>query len=167
MKRSSKSHQQGDTVTHKRTASYLFFAFLFLAVSAAAQSEHHKLIKADELKWADVPAMPGAKLTVLEGAVDKQGPLTFRIKFPANYEIPAHWHPTTEHVTVLSGTLNLGTGDKLDKSKTSPLPAGGFAIMPAKMRHFAWMSEETTLQVHANGPWTVNYVNPADAPKKK
>jgi hypothetical protein len=154
-------------VTHKRTACYLFLALIFLAASVSAQSEHHKMIKADELKWVDVPAMPGAKMSVLEGSVDKQGPLTFRIKFPANFDIAAHWHPTTEHVTVLSGTLNLGTGDKLDKSKTSPLPAGGFAIMPAKMHHFAWMSEETTLQVHANGPWKVNYVNPADAPKKK
>ena len=154
-------------MTHKLTAGYLFFAFIFLAATASAQSEQHKMLQADDLKWADVAALPGAKMAVLEGQVNKQGPLTFRIKFPANYEIPAHWHPTTEHVTVLSGTLNLGTGDKLDKSKTAPLPAGGFAIMPAKMHHFAWMSEETTLQVHANGPWTVNYVNPADAPKKK
>jgi len=154
-------------VTHKLAACYLCLALIFLATTASAQSEHHKMIQADDLKWIDVPAMPGAKMTVLEGQVNKQGPLTFRIKFPANYEIPAHWHPTTEHVTVLSGTLNLGTGDKLDKSKTSKLAAGGFAIMPAKMHHFAWMSEETTLQVHANGPWTVNYVNPADAPKKK
>jgi len=39
--------------------------------------------------------------------------------------------------------------------------------MPAKMHHFAWTKEETVLQVHAAGPWKFNYVNPADAPKKK
>jgi quercetin dioxygenase-like cupin family protein len=154
-------------VTLKLAAFYLIFASMLLGTSAWSQSEHHKMIKADELKWEDVSAMPGAKLTVLEGALDKQAPLTFRIKFPANFRIQAHWHPTTEHVTVLSGTLNLGTGDKFEQSKTKALPAGGFAIMPAKMHHFAWTSEETMLQVHANGPWQVNYVNPADAPKKK
>jgi quercetin dioxygenase-like cupin family protein len=154
-------------MTPKFAACFFILALLLLGTTAWPQSEHHKMIKADELKWEDVPAMPGAKLVVLEGALDKQAPLTFRIKFPANFRIQAHWHPTTEHVTVLSGTLNLGTGDKLDKSKTSPLPAGGFAIMPEKMHHFAWTSEETTLQVHATGPWTVNYVNPADTPKKK
>jgi len=148
----------------------LYFAFTLLLIGGIAwpQSESHKMVNPDELKWQDVPSLPpGAKVAVLEGPLDGKGPIAFRIKLPANYDIPAHWHPTTEHVTVLSGTLNLGLGDKLDKNKTSPLPAGGFAIMPAKMHHFAWTKEETVLQVHAAGPWKFNYVNPADAPKKK
>ena len=31
------------------------------------------------------------------------------------------WHPWIEHVTVISGMLHMGTGDKLDRSKTTPL----------------------------------------------
>jgi hypothetical protein len=27
-------------------------------------------------------------------------PFTVRLKFPANYQIPAHWHPAVERVTV-------------------------------------------------------------------
>ena len=153
-------------MTQKLAAFYLFLAFSLFGTTALAQTESHKMVKPDDLKWADVPSLPpGAKVAVLEGPLDGKGPVAFRIKLPANYDIPAHWHPTTEHVTVLSGTLNLGTGDKLDKNKTSPLPTGGFAIMPAKMHHFAWTKEETVLQVHATGPWKFNYVNPADAPK--
>jgi len=28
-------------------------------------------------------------------------------------------------------------------------------------------NEETILQVHGVGPWAINYVNPADDPRKK
>jgi anti-sigma factor ChrR (cupin superfamily) len=50
---------------------------------------------------------------------------TIRLKFPANYEIPAHWHPVVERVTVLSGTFHMGVGDKLDRSKTMAVTPGG------------------------------------------
>jgi hypothetical protein len=94
-------------------------------------------------------------------------PFTFRIKLPADFKIPAHSHPAIEHVTVISGTFNIGMGDKLDPTKTQAIPAGGVAIMQPKMNHFAWTKEETILQVHGVGPWAVNYVDPADDPRKK
>jgi hypothetical protein len=52
-----------------------------------------------------------------------------RLKLPANYQIPAHWHPAVERVTVLTGTINMGIGDRFDKQKTTPLSAG--SINPA------------------------------------
>src|SRR6266567_513026 len=94
-------------------------------------------------------------------------PFTFRLKFPADYKIPAHSHPAIEHVTVISGTLHFGAGDKLDATKTKPLSAGSVAIMPPKTNHFGWTKEETIVQVHGVGPWGVTYVNPADDPMKK
>ena len=36
---------------------------------------------------------------------------------PAGYKIPAHHHPTTEYVTVLSDAFYIGMGDKLDEQK--------------------------------------------------
>jgi hypothetical protein len=41
------------------------------------------------------------------------------------------------------------------------------AIMQPKTNHFAWTKEETIVQVHGVDPWAVNYVNPADDPRKK
>ena len=99
--------------------------------------------------------------------MDQATPFTIRIKLPADYKIPAHWHPAIEHVTVLSGTFNLGMGDKLDPTKTKALPAGSMAIMQPKTNHFGWTKEETIVQVHGVGPWGVNYVDPADDPRKK
>jgi hypothetical protein len=86
---------------------------------------------------------------------------------PSGYKIPAHSHPMTEYVTVLSGTFNLGMGDKLDLQKGTALRAGGFAENPARMNHYAWTSAETVLQVHGQGPFTIAYVDPSDDPSRK
>jgi hypothetical protein len=43
-----------------------------------------------------------------------QGDVPHFFKFPVDFKIRAHWHLAIEHVTVLSGTLNMGTGDKLE-----------------------------------------------------
>ena len=133
-----------------------------------AESGTHVLTTPNELKWTDVPSLPaGAKLAVIEGPLSESVPFTFRLKFPDNYQIPAHSHPAIEHVTVVSGTFNMGTGDKLDKSKTKVLSAGGVGIMPPNTNHFAWTKGDTIVQVHGVGPWAINYVNPADDPRKK
>ena len=154
---------------NKLAALFVALALTCLAAPAArAQSDTHTMVKPGDLKWTDIPSLPaGAKLAVIEGPLNESVPVTFRLKFPANYQIPAHWHPTAEHVTVISGTLNLGAGDKLDRAKTKAMPAGSFGIMPAKMNHFAWTKGETIVQIHGMGPWGINYVNPADDPRKK
>ena len=135
---------------------------------AWAQAAPHMMVMPNELKWTDVPSLPaGAKLAVIEGPLNEAVPITFRLKLPANYQIPAHWHPAIEHVTVISGALDMGIGDKLDKSKSHRLSAGGVAIMQPKVNHFGWTTEETIVQVHGVGPWGITYVNPADDPRKK
>ena len=78
-----------------------------------------------------------------------------------------HWHPVDESVTVLKGTLMMGTGDKFDQAKGEELTAGSFTRMPKEMRHYAWTKGETILQIHGTGPFEITYVNPADDPRKK
>ena len=99
--------------------------------------------------------------------MDQATPFIIRLKFPANYKVPAHWHPAIEHVTVLSGTLNMGIGDKLDEAKSMPVPTGGVMIIQPKTNHYGWTQEEVVVQVHGVGPWGVTYVNEADDPRKK
>lgn len=140
-----------------------------LAMSASwADPTHHTMVTPADLKWADVPSLPpGAKIAVIEGPMNEAVPFTVRIKLPANYAIPAHWHPAIEHVTVISGTFNMGMGDKLDPSKSKPLSTGSVAIMQPKTNHFAWTKEEAIVQIHGVGPWAIHYVNPSDDPRKK
>lgn len=141
---------------------------LVLAQMSGASSAHVMVAPAD-LKWADGPAsLPaGTKAAVLEGDPTKAGLFTMRLMIPANYRIPAHWHPADEHVTVISGTFYMGTGDKLDETRGKAMTAGSFVMMPTKTRHFAYAKAEAVIQLHGMGPWGINYVNPADDPRKK
>jgi anti-sigma factor ChrR (cupin superfamily) len=128
----------------------------------------HVMVEPNDLNWADVPTLPpGAKVAVIEGPPNEAVPFMMRLTFPANYKIPAHWHPAIEHLTVLSGTFNMGIGEKLDPAKTKALPVGGVMIIQPKIPHFAWTKEEVMVQVHGVGPWGITYVDPIDEPKKK
>ena len=122
-----------------------------------------------EIQWKDGPAsLPaGAKIAVLEGDPSKEGFFTMRLLLPDGFKIPPHWHPKVEHVTVISGTFNVGMGDKFDQTATREMPAGTFGFWPAEMKHFAWAKGETVLQLHGTGPWMITYVNPSDDPRKK
>lgn len=149
-------------------AAAAFALTLPLPPAAAQTHEGHTMVTPGELKWNDVPSLPpGAKIAVIEGPLDQAKPFTFRLKLPANYKIPPHSHPAVERVTVLSGTFNLGMGEQFDPAKTTTLPAGSVAIMQPGTRHFVRIDEETIVQLNGNGPWSINYVNPADDPRKK
>ena len=138
------------------------------APAAQPAPPDHVLVMPNDLKWADVPSLPpGAKLTIIEGPMNVAVPFTIRLTFPPNYKIPPHWHPAIEHVTVISGVLNMGLGDVLDTSTSHRLEVGGMAIMQPKIHHFVWTQEGATVQVHGVGPWAINYINPADDPRQK
>ena len=107
----------------------------------------------------------GAQIAVLAGDPTKAVPYTVRLKFPANYDIPAHSHPTDENVVVVSGELFMGMGTKLDKKAGLGLGVGGFALMPANVNHFAYTKGETTIVLYGQGPVEFKYVNPADDPR--
>jgi hypothetical protein len=120
-------------------------------------------------KWGPAPAVlpPGAQAAVLAGDPMTSGTYTLRLLLPAGYLIPPHSHPAEENVTVVSGALHIGMGDKLDRSKSTTLHAGAFGAIPGGMNHFAWTTGKTVIQIHGTGPFTINYVNPADAPKPR
>jgi Domain of unknown function (DUF4437) len=125
-------------------------------------------VRSRDLKWVDAPPSlpPGAKMAVLQGDPTKEGLFTIRGKLPAGYQIPAHWHPTDENLTVISGAFGIGMGDKLDSTQGRSMAAGSFVSLPAKCHHFAWTTRPTIIQVHGMGPFEVNYINPADDPRK-
>lgn len=86
---------------------------------------------------------------------------------PADYKIAPHWHPKRENVTVISGALKVGMGDKFDGSKMGTFAAGSFAYLDPDMHHYVMASGETVVQVHGMSPLQFNYVDPEDDPSKK
>src|SRR4051812_28735773 len=92
-------------------------AVLFLGVAAADHPKGHHSITPGELKWVDGPPSlpPGCRMVVLEGDPTKEGHFVMRAKMPDGYRIMPHTHPKDERVTVLSGTLYMGTGARFDE----------------------------------------------------
>ena len=135
-----------------------------LSVGAA-----HLPAQVPELKWGTAPAVfpTGAKMAVLQGDPGKAEQFTVRLNFPAGYSVAPHFHPSDEHITVITGTLLVGMGDKIDAAKMMTVPTGGFVTAPAKMNHYARAKGSTVVQISAMGPFKLTYVNPADDPTKK
>lgn len=126
--------------------------------------------RSDDFQWGPAPDVfpAGAEMAVLQGDPSATGRIfTVRLRLPNGYILPAHWHPTDEHVTVIDGTFLVGVGDRFDESRfLPPLRPGGFITANAHMNHFAMARGRTVVQVHAVGPFAMTYVNPKDDPRR-
>lgn len=129
----------------------------------------HARAQAPALNWGPAPAVfpAGARMAVLQGNPAKAEPFTVRLDMPNGYTIAPHFHPTDENITVMSGTFRVGMGDKIDPVNMRTLPAGGFVTAGANQHHYARAAGHTVVQVHAMGPFSLTYVNPADDPSRK
>ncbi|MCI0532210.1 MAG: cupin domain-containing protein [candidate division Zixibacteria bacterium] len=164
---------------HKHMVTVILSALAFVAFLAivtlggeekgAKDNAHrdHIMIGGADISWSEGPiSLPaGAKYSIMEGDPSQPGLFTMRITVPANYKVPAHWHPADEHVTVIAGSFSMGLGEKFDQSALKELKVGGFAVMPTGVRHFAWSKDGATIQLHGMGPWGINYVNSDDDPR--
>ena len=137
------------------------------AVADEAAMPPHTMLMPDEIKWGEGPPSlpPGGKMAVMLGDPSKPDMYILRAKLPAGYKIPAHWHPTTENITVLSGVFMMGEGDKLDAATAKAYPAGSIMSMPAKQHHFAMTKKETVIEVSGMGPFAITYLDPATDPR--
>ena len=147
----------------------LALGLLLAGTAIAFAQDMRPPINSDDVKWGPVPPniAAGAQLAVISGDPSKEGPFVMRLKMPAGYKVPAHYHPQYENVTVLTGEFHVGMGDKLDTDKGMLLRPGGYVEAPAKMHHFAWVTSDTIVQIAGPGPFGIIYVDPADDPSKK
>lgn len=147
-------------------------SLLSFAASAFAQGlsvDSMMVFQPDAIKWGEDPALPkGAKVAVLVGDPAKAETFVALIKFPANYKVQPHTHPAAELITIISGSLGNGMGEKFDMKKGQVLKAGASFALPAKHAHYVWTTDQPTiLQLVASGPWGLEYINPADDPRKQ
>lgn len=143
----------------------LFIGLAALVAGPAAQGQ----VNPAGLKWGPPPAgLPkGARLAVLSGDPGKEGMFTIRLRFPPGYAVQPHWHPSDELVTVMAGQVSLGMGSRYNPARAKALVTGGYVVAPAKMHHFAFTKTGATIQITANGPFAITYVNPRDDPRRK
>ena len=151
----------------------LMFLALSTLVFAAPAVAKHKAAPAKakaapaELKWMDAPPMlpPGAQMAVVSGNPMAAGKFTIQLKMPSNYSVPAHWHPTDEKVTLVSGKLAYGMSDRVDKANAQALAEGASVTMKAKMHHWVSTGDGATVEVSAMGPFKITYVDPSTDPR--
>jgi quercetin dioxygenase-like cupin family protein len=119
------------------------------------------------ITWGAAPPFfpSGARFAVLQGDPTKAGEYTVRLSMPTGYTIKPHFHPTDEHITVITGTFVVGMGDAMDSTKTQHLAAGDFITAPARAHHYAMAQGRTVVQVHGMGPFAITYVRAADDPR--
>src|SRR5215470_8782432 len=104
---------------------HIVLVILMLAVVAAlrvqAQQPAHLVSTPDTLKWVEPGVLPGARLAVVQGDPGKEGPFVYRLKLPAGYKVPPHYHKASENVTVLAGSFSIGMGKEFDVKKGQEL----------------------------------------------
>ena len=155
-----------------KSLSLLFLSLGVAGVVAAAEPmpadsamPMHHVIRADATEWGPAPpALPaGAQLAVLYGDPGKPGAFAIRLKAPAGYRVPRHWHPTDEQVTLISGDFKLSMGKK-DEAMDAALAPGDYVNLPAQMQHEASTQDGAVVEIHSEGPFQIHYVDPADDP---
>ncbi len=119
------------------------------------------------IQWGPSPPFfpTGARFAVLQGDPSKTGVYTVRLSMPPGYVIKPHYHPTDEHITVITGTFEVGMGDAVDTTHMQRLASGDFITAPARAHHFAMAQGRTVVQVHGQGPFAITYVHPDDDPR--
>jgi len=150
----------------KRMLAILLFSTLLLGQAGKPQN----IFTPEQIPWGPPPPFvaAGAQLAVIEGnPMASTGDFTVRLKMPSGYKIAPHWHPKRENVTVISGNLKVGMGDKFDETKMSTFGPGSFAYLDPDMHHYVMADGDAIVQVHGMSPLQFNYVNPADDPSKK
>jgi quercetin dioxygenase-like cupin family protein len=169
---SPETHRQaaksGSATPSMLSASAALIALVALSAwPASATEEQHTMVPVKDVTWSPgPPTLPsGAQLAVLFGSPAEDGPFVIRLKFPAGYDVPPHWHSKAEHVTVIAGAFAMGTGEVPDRDAAPLLAAGSFVGIPARMPHYAWTDQETVVQINGMGPFDITYVNPNDDPR--
>ena len=119
-----------------------------------------------DFQWGPAPAIfpPGAEMAVLQGDPSTSNEFTVRLRLPNGYKLPPHTHPTTENVTIISGTFLAGMGGQFNEAAMQRFGQGDFISIPDNHAHYAMARGQTIVQVHAMGPFALTYVNPADTP---
>jgi quercetin dioxygenase-like cupin family protein len=122
----------------------------------------------EDIDWRPFPAFPAAaRLAVLVGDPAKPGPYVIRVKLPGGTKLMPHRHPEDRIYTVISGVFYVGRGDRFDAEKLQAFPPGSMIVLPGDAAHYHWAkSGDYVAQVTATGPLGLEYLDPADDPRK-
>lgn len=127
-----------------------------LSTLGGAAAESGAALQPVAIAYKPSPFGEGA---ILSGPLDKPVLYTQRVHLKQGGLVPPHTHPDTRYTTVLSGTLYVCTGDKVDAATAKAFPAGSFLITPANVVHCSWAKDgDVVYQESGIGPTATNLV---------
>jgi|SRR5579859_677906 len=95
----------------------------------------------------------GSQTYALWGDPAKPGPYAILVKWLPHHMSQPHTHPNDRHITVISGTWWVGTGESFSPDTTTPLPAGTVVTHFAKQYHYDGAKDEPViLEIVGEGP---------------
>ncbi len=141
----------GPTTSDARNLMALFGAD---AVTIDRNARDFKL--PDQIEWKGRPGS-ASQTAILFGDPSKPGLYVQLLKRGPNDWSQPHSHPTDRFITVLSGTMLIGTGAKFDPKNTVPLGPGSFVKDIANQMHYDGTGPEgMTIEIVGMGPSTRN-----------
>ena len=130
----------------------LFVGTFLFQVSSFAQDASTIVLLPQEIHYKTMGS--GAETAVLYGDPTKSGLYVMRLRLPAGAKVLPHIHPEeVRTLTVISGTLYFGFGEKWDESKLKAYPAGTFFSEVPTTPHFVAAKDgEVIFQATGIGP---------------
>jgi len=105
-----------------------------------------------DIKWTG----DKVKSAVLYGDPKKPGYYVMLLRWPPNWSTRPHAHPNDRMITVLEGTLWVGTGTKFHPETNTPVTAGGFLVDNAEQPHYEITKGDGALiEITGMGPDTM------------
>jgi quercetin dioxygenase-like cupin family protein len=108
-----------------------------------------------DVTFAPVPGLPTCASGAVQTGNPAQGATIVLAKVEAGCVIPWHWHPSNEHLMLVSGAARLEMKD----AAPFTLRAGGFALMPATHVHQFTCQQACVLYVYSDAAFATHYVN--------
>ena len=108
----------------------------------------------DQIEWKGRPGS-GNQSAILFGDPSKPGLYVQLLKRGPNNWSQPHSHPNDRFITVLAGTMWIGTGAKFDTENTVPLKPGSYVRDIANQTHFdGSKADGLTIEIVGIGPAT-------------
>jgi quercetin dioxygenase-like cupin family protein len=146
----------------RRTAIAVAVSAALTALAAFAIAQDRTLART-MVRQADLHfvAKPnGTYQAAMVGDVATPGPYAAQTRLPAGLRIPPHFHPEDRIVLVMSGTLQVGYGEKFDEAKMTALPPGSVFTEPGREPHFTWAKDgDVILYVTGRGPTATTWLD--------
>jgi hypothetical protein len=125
---------------------------LYGADAASIDRNARDYRRLSDIEWKNRPGS-ATQTAALFGDQSKPGLYVYLLKRPPDDWSQPHTHPNDRFVTVLAGTMLIGTGSKLDRNNTVALGPGSMIRDIAGQPHYDGSGPEgVTLEIIGMGP---------------